>query len=87
MTDVCPACGSEEIYLGLRRRRRILLWYGLTFVVPMFAAWPILFGVVILWAIYPVIIPLTDRWECRNCGATWPRFGTPPLPPPAPAAA
>jgi len=37
-------------------------------------------SVIVLWAVYPMIIPLTDRWECRNCGAAWPRFGTPPDP-------
>ncbi|MCU1244671.1 MAG: hypothetical protein JWN02_581 [Acidobacteria bacterium] len=93
----CDHCGSEEVYRGLHRRRRMILWYLL--MMPVMAVFlPLAFArpnemlgagagaLLVVFMIQPVLIPLRERWECRDCGATW-RHAEPPHGEPAVPAA
>ncbi|HYI12543.1 MAG TPA: hypothetical protein VEK57_26055 [Thermoanaerobaculia bacterium] len=64
----CPACGSEEIYRGVNRRKHIIIWYMLSFVLPAALFVPRLIPLVLLWALYPILLPLFETWRCRACG-------------------
>jgi len=84
----CDHCGSEEIYRGLHRPKRMIRWYLLMMVV-MAVVLPLAFSrpnallgagataLLVLFMMQPLLIPLRERWECRDCGASWPR-DTPP---------
>jgi uncharacterized membrane protein YtjA (UPF0391 family) len=91
----CNHCGSEEVYRGLHRRKRMIRWYLLMMVV-MAVVLPLAFsrpiGVVgesagvllVLFMMQPVLMPFRERWECRDCGANWqhsePPHGEPTVP-------
>jgi hypothetical protein len=69
----CPACGSEEIYRGVNRRKHMAVWYlsllalgWLAAAVP--ALYPPLLPVALLWVAYPLYLPLLETWRCRACG-------------------
>jgi hypothetical protein len=58
----CPLCGSEEVYRGLDKRRRFVIWFILLFigaVLPPLA----LFALIAI-----IVIPFTGERVCRNCG-------------------
>lgn len=87
---LCTTCGSEDVYLGLNRRRRLWIWYIVWMPLIMGGiAFRQLFLVVLLWALGPFFILMSERWRCRVCGTSWPG-AKPPRPkyasPPAPAA-
>lgn len=69
MELTCPACGSEEIYRGVNRRKHIVIWYLCTFIVAPSAFSPLTFPLALLWMLYPFVLPLFETWKCRACGA------------------
>lgn len=69
MELTCPACGSEEIYRGVNRRKYIVIWYLGTFIVLPISMLPPLMPLALLWIIYPFALPLLETWKCRSCGA------------------
>ena len=64
----CPACGSEEIYRGMNRRKHMMVWYMGTFVFALMIGYPPLIPVYLLWLAYPFVLPLLETWRCRACG-------------------
>ncbi len=66
----CPACGSEEIYRGTRRRKYILIWYMSSFVLVVAVTVPVLtLPVLLVWTAFPLVLPFVETWRCRACGA------------------
>ena len=66
----CPACGSEEIYRGTKRRKYIILWYLTYFLLFALVGVPaILVPLAILWTAFPLVLPFVETWKCRACGA------------------
>jgi ribosomal protein L37AE/L43A len=65
----CPACGSEEIYRGLGRRKQMAIWFlgvmGMGFMLGI----PMLVPVYLVWVALPLALPFIKVWRCRNCGA------------------
>ena len=61
----CSNCGSEEVYCGLDRRKRVWLWSLLSFL-PAFY-WIFLPIYLFIGAAY-LLIPFTGECVCRNCG-------------------
>lgn len=65
----CPACGSEEIYRGVNRRKHMVIWYIGVFLFSSAVAYTPLIPVYLLWLAYPLYLPLFETWRCRACGA------------------
>jgi len=69
MELTCPACGSEEIYRGLDRRKQMAVWFlgvmGMSFMLAI----PMLVPVYLVWVALPFVLPFLKIWRCRNCGA------------------
>jgi hypothetical protein len=64
----CPACGSEEIYRGLDRRKQFAIWYLGVMGLAYLLAVRVLIPVYLLWLLLPLALPFRKRWRCRNCG-------------------
>ena len=69
MEQTCPACGSEEIYRGLDRRKQFAIWFLGVMGLSSLLAVPAFAPLYLVWVALPLALPFVKVWRCRNCGA------------------